>query len=322
MKRSASRRWRRAAAGILTAGLLLAAAVITVNSLLPQPVAPSITWTRLFEWSGLSQSLPLPEGELQVHFLDVGNADAALVRTGDHQMLIDAGEPTDGAAVVDYLKQQGVGALDYVVATHPDADHIGGLPEVLEAFPVGSVLMSYAKDEDTPTSYSYERLLTTLLDRDIAVIEAAPGQTYALGGASVDILGPASHFTESNNRSVVCRIAFGQRRFLMMGDAEKKAETALLETGADLSADVLKIGHHGSRSSTSEAFLKAVSPSHGVISCGTGNRYGHPHPETLDALQKAGLHIWRTDRDGTIVLTTDGRKLTVATQRGEEKDAA
>lgn len=321
MKPSAHRR-RRAAAGILTAGLLLAAIVITVNSLLPQPVVPSMTWTRLLEWSGLYQSLSLPDGELQVHFLDVGNADAVLVRTGDHQMLIDAGEPTDGDTVVDYLKQQGVKALDHVIATHPDADHIGGLPAVLESFPVDHMLMTYAQEEDTPTSYSYERLLTALLDQDIAVTEVAPGQTYALGSASVEILGPASYFAESNNRSVICRITFGQRRFLMMGDAEKKAENALLETGVDLSADVLKIGHHGSHSSTGTAFLKAVSPTHSVISCGAGNRYGHPHPDTLNTLLEAGIHIWRTDRDGTIVITTDGRRLTVGTEQGEENNAA
>lgn len=322
MGRPASRRRRCAAIGILTAGVLLAALVITINSYLPQPVVPSMTWTRLLEWSGLSQTQLLPEGKMQVHFLNVGNADAALIQTRDHQMLIDAGEPSDGGMVVDYLKGQGVEELDYVVATHPDADHIGGLPDVLEAFPVGHVLMTYPGEEDTPASYSYERLLTALLDQDVDVIEAVPGQTYELGGASVDILGPVEYYAESNNRSVVCRVTFGQRRFLLMGDAEKKAENALLETGTDLRADVLKVGHHGSRSSTDLAFLKAVSPSHAVISCGPGNRYGHPHPETLAVLQDSGVHTWRTDRDGTVVITTDGRRLTVGLEKGKEKTAA
>lgn len=318
MSRSSSRRKQRAGLGIVLAGLLLAAIVITVNSLLPRPVVPTMTWERLLDFSGLNHTQSLPEGELRVHFIDVGNADSTLVSTGTHHLLIDGGEPADGPEVVDYLQQQGVDRLEYVIATHPDADHIGGLSDVLEAFSVECVLMSCMDEDHMPTSYSYERLLNALLEQDIPVIEAVPGQQYGLGGATLDILGPAGTFTESNNMSVVCRITFGQRRFLMMGDAEKKAENALLQNGADLRADVLKIGHHGSRSSTGSKFLAAVSPTHAVISCGMDNRYGHPHPETLDVLQKNGANIWRTDLSGTIMMTTDGTKLTIAVEQTEE----
>ena len=134
----------------------------------------------------------------------------------------------------------------------------------------------------------------------------------------MDILGPQGDFADSNNMSVVCRVSFGNRRFLMMGDAEKKAENALISSGTDLRADVLKVGHHGSHSSTSSTFLATVAPDHAVISCGENNRYGHPHPETPALLQPRHTHIWRTDRQGTIVMTTDGDKLTVTTETGKE----
>lgn len=321
MGRTSSRRKKKSGIFIGVAGLLLAALVVTVNSLLPEPVVSALTWENLLEQAGLNHTQPPPEGELQVHFLDVGNADAALIRSGSHQMLIDGGEPADGKPVVDYLRKNGVERLDYVIATHPDADHIGGLPDVLEAFPVDHVLMSYMDDEHIPTSYSYERLLSTLLDQNIPVIEAAPGQQYTLGEATVDILGPEGVYDESNNMSVVCRITFGKRRFLMMGDAEKKAENALVKSGADLRADVLKVGHHGSHSSTGSVFLSAVSPAHAVISCGLDNRYGHPHPETLALLQQQQINVWRTDQSGTIVMTTDGDTLTIATEKGKESSS-
>lgn len=321
MSRSSARRRRYTRLAVLITALVVAAVAITLNSLLPQPLVPAVTWERLAGWSGLNRTRSIPDGEFQIHFIDVGNADAALLQTGDCHWLIDGGEPADGPVVVDYLRSQGVERLDYVVATHPDTDHIGGLPDVLEAFPVDHVLMTYMDGEDTPTSYTYERLLSTLLQQDIPVTEAKPGQQYALGEGVVDILGPTHTYSESNNMSVVCRITFGNRRFLMMGDAETKAETDLMESGADLSADVLKVGHHGSHSSTGTAFLKAVSPSHAVISCGAGNRYGHPHPETLDVLQQQGVHVWRTDVYGHIVMTTDGTELTVAVEKPEEAAA-
>lgn len=315
---SRSRPSRRLPFAIL--GVLLALVVlISVNSILPEPFAPVMTWNALIDRSGLNQTVTLPDGELQVHFLDVGNADAILVRTGEHQMLIDGGEAGDGDTIIDYLQEQGVDKLDLVIATHPDSDHIGGLSDVLKAFPVGQMLMTFMDDEHTPTSKTYERLLTTLDEQNIPVIEVEAGQQYTLGEATIDILGPVEQYEETNNISVVSRITFGHHRFLMMGDAEQEAEEALIQSGVDLSADVLKTGHHGSRSSTGEDFLRLVSPTHAVISCGVDNRYGHPHPETLETLQEQDVQIWRTDTDSTIVMTSDGVELTIDTAK---EDAA
>lgn len=314
-----SRKSSRRSPLVILGGLLALVVLISVNSLLPKPFAPAMTWNALIGRSGLNQTVTLPEGELQVHFLDVGNADSILVRSGEHQMLIDGGESGDGDTIIDYLQEQGVDKLDLVIATHPDTDHIGGLSDVLEVFPVEQVLMTFMDDEHTPTSKTYERLLTTLDEQNLTVIEAESGQQYTLGEATIDILGPLEQYDETNNMSVVSRITFGNHRFLLMGDAEQEAEEALIQSGVDLSADVLKTGHHGSRSSTGEDFLGVVSPTHAVISCGVDNRYGHPHPETLETLQNQGVQIWRTDTDSTIVMTSDGVELTIDTAK---EDAA
>ena len=290
---------------------------ITANSAMEPPLVPAMTWDALLGHSGLEHPVEMPKGELQVHFIDVGNADATLFLTGDKAMLIDAGEKGDGDLVVDYLQQKGVDKLDYVIATHPDADHIGGMADVLEQVPVDNLLLTFMEEEHTPTSFTYERFLTAIDEQNIPIIEAAPGQQYKLGEAVIDILGPVGTYEETNNMSVVSRVTFGNRRFLMMGDAEKEAETAIINSGVDLSADVLKAGHHGSRSSTTKKFLKLVSPTHAFLPCGADNRYGHPHPETLDALQQQKVTVWRADRDGTVVMTTNGENLTV-----RKKDAA
>ena len=186
---------------------------------------------------------------------------------------------------------------------------------VLEAFPTNRFLMAFMPEGYEPTTSVYLNLLETLDRRDIAVTEAEPGTRYTLGSARLDILGPAKMFEEKNNQSVVCALTFGERRFLFMGDAEKEAENALLSAGCDLSADWIKLGHHGSSSSSRRAFLEHVSPETAVITCGAGNSYGHPHEETLDTLRALDIVWYRSDRDGTIVTACDGKTIRVMTER-------
>ncbi|MBR3290120.1 MAG: MBL fold metallo-hydrolase [Clostridia bacterium] len=257
-----------------------------------------------------------PADELTVHMIDVGQGDATLIRQGDAAMLIDAGVTEQGDTVIAYLKSQGIERLQLVVATHAHADHIGGMTRVLKAFPVDTFVMKTLPDGVTPTTTTYERMLNTLLDRNVPVREAAVGDTYRLGDATVRILGPVRDFEKINDQSVVCLVTYGDRRFLFTGDAEYAAETALLKSGQDLTADVLKAGHHGSSDASSWSFLEAVQPSIALISCGKNNDYGHPHQELLKRFSRRSMEVYRTDQQGAVVVHTDGQSLSVTTEKG------
>lgn len=286
--------------------------LVTISEQLEKPFLP--TWEEIYQKVGFAEPEPLST-ELAVHVIDVGNADAILLRSGSANMLIDAGENSDGDVVVDYLRGQGVSKLDLVIATHADADHIGGMDTVIREIEVGEYVMSTMPEGYTPTTKTYTDVLEALLDRQVRVTEAKPGLTFALGEAQVDILGPVGEYTENNNQSVVCKVTFGARRFLFMGDAEKEAEDALLAAHTDLRADFVKLGHHGSHSSSQEKFLRQVAPEYAVITCGAGNSYGHPHSETLVTLNNLGISCYRCDEDGTIVVTTDGSTMDIRTQK-------
>ncbi len=243
----------------------------------------------------------IPDGELQVHFIDVGQADCALILQGDGAMLIDAGNNNDGDLVVDYLRDLGVTSLTYAVGTHPHEDHIGGLDTVLRKIPVENLLMPRIQT-DTKT---FEDVLDAAMDRGLSITAPRQNDTFSVGAAVVTAL-QCLETDDLNNASLIFRLDYGDVSFLFTGDAEAEAEEAVLGSRVPLNCDVLKVGHHGSSTSTTEAFLLAVSPDYAVISCGVGNDYGHPHRETVNALDAAGITTFRTDRLGTVVAATDG----------------
>ena len=251
---------------------------------------------------------PAPADSVAVHFIDVGQGDCTLVEAQGHFMLIDGGERGSETRVIKYLRQRKVGRLDYVVATHPHSDHIGGLAYgVLAAFPVGTVIAPRFSKENTPATQTYEKFLdavAVLAANGTAAEYARPGQAYALGEARFTILGPLSEDGENyNNDSVVLRLEYQNSAALFTGDAEKSAEKALVKQyGEGLRADLLKAGHHGSKTSSAEAFLRAVMPGDAVICCGAGNSYNHPSTETLERFEALGITVHRTDIEGNIVL--------------------
>lgn len=249
-------------------------------------------------------------GRLAVHFIDVGQGDSILLQLPDRQtMLVDAGPNEAGSAVVSYLQEQGVEKIDYLVATHPHADHIGGMDNVIQAFEIVKVYMPRV----TTTTESFESVLRSLKAKGLKITPAKAGLTILdRNGLKISFAAPCrSGYEDLNNWSAVLKVRYGGISFLLTGDAQAESEQEMLASGADMKADVLKVGHHGSYSSTTPAFLKAVSPKYAVISVGAGNDYGHPHRETLARLASAGVKVYRTDRDGTVIFVSDGKTLTV-----------
>ena len=274
------------------------------------------TWDDIFEVAGLEpENKPAAEGELQVHFIDVGQADCMLVTCNGQNLLIDAGNNADGDGVVQYLNNQGVEKLDMVIGTHPHEDHIGGLDNVIDAFDVDTVIMPKIPDSIVPTTETYTSVLESIQNKGLKITTPVYGTTYELGGAVLTILGPVAEYEDLNNMSVVCRLSYGDVSFLFTGDAEGEAESDILLKSPSLQSTVLKFGHHGSNTSSCAAWLDAVQPEYGVIMCGTGNKYGHPHQETLDAIEERGIRAFRTDLDGTIVMTSDGETISVTTEK-------
>ncbi len=265
-------------------------------------------------------------GRLQVLALDVGQGDSLLIISpGGKNVLIDAGTPQSGDEVVAALQKHGISSLDLVVATHPHSDHIGGIRRVLDNFPVRNFLDS---GQDYPSA-TYERLLRSIKEKGVNYIAAKKGQTFELdSGARLEVLNPmgdGSWITEvrsggsvQNANSVVLRLSYGSFAMIFTGDAEAETEAEIMKAGRNLGAQVLKVGHHGSRYASSSDFLSAVRPQVAIISCGADNKYGHPSQETLNRLRRHQIQVYRTDLHGEIVIVSDGSSFQVQPVREVE----
>jgi competence protein ComEC len=232
-----------------------------------------------------------------------------LVQSRKNAVLIDGGEKKTQNILVNYLRNAGITTLDYVVATHPHSDHIGGLAEVVLQFDVKNVLMP----EAIHTTATFEKLLDAVEKKGLAVTVPSVGDKIKAGIIKFTVLAPGREFKDLNDMSVVLRMAYGKTSFLFTGDAAAQSEKEMLKSGLSLSASVLKAGHHGSRTSTSAEFLDAVRPSVVVVSCGKGNSYGHPHKEFLERVNQPKRHItlFRTDESGTVIMAADRKKIKI-----------
>lgn len=262
-------------------------------------------------------SIPAPEEgrELQIQYLDVGQADASLIRLPNGQtMLIDAGGNATADQLVEYIKGQGIQRIDFLIGTHPHEDHIGGLDKVVDAFSIGEIYLPKIADSQVPTTKTYEDVLTAIEKKGLRINRGKAGTVmFQKEELSAELLAPNSDdYDGLNSYSIVVMLTYGEKKFLFMGDAETDSEEEILARFG-VKADVLKCGHHGSSTSTSQAFLDKVSPEYAVISCGKDNSYGHPHQETLEALEKKNVAVYRTDLHHTIVASSDGENLTFTT---------
>lgn len=258
---------------------------------------------------------PPADSTFSIRFIDVGQADAALVECDGHYMLIDGGNKEDSSLMYSVLKTSGISKLDIVVGTHAHEDHIGGLPGALN-YATADMILCPVTSYDSDAFNDFAKYATS---NGGGITIPNVGNKYSLGSASINILG-VNGDSDINNTSIVLKITYGQTSFLFTGDAEREAEQAILNSGADLSATVLKVGHHGSDTSTTYPFLREIMPQYAVISVGTGNSYGHPTEDTLSRLRDADVTLYRTDLQGDIICTSDGSTVSFSVERNAGAD--
>lgn len=272
-------------------------------------------------WNGVSKSIKVnqniveEEGKFYAHFIDVGQADCELLKCGDDIVLIDAGDVDGFESISSYLDSQGVKEIDYFIITHMHADHMGSAAKVIENYKPKNIIMTKLTKENTPTNDIYKHLLETLSECDAKIIQAKPGTAYELPSFGFVVLAPNGNYSELNNTSVVIKAYFGDTSYLFQGDAEAQSENDILKNGFKVGADVLKLGHHGSKTSNTAKYLDAVSPKVAVACCGKNNKYNHPSQEVLERLEERNIECFRTDNNGNIVVVSDGKEISVITER-------
>jgi competence protein ComEC len=259
------------------------------------------------------QSTEPPISKLTVHFIDVGQADAALVQCVDDTMLIDGGNVADSNLIIAYLKKQNITKIDYMICSHAHEDHVGGLSAPLSVMPVGAIYAPAAESD----SKAYQNFKRKAAEQNTEIIHPVNYESFPLGSSNVEIIASPLNADNLNNTSIILKVTHKNKSFLFTGDAEREEEQKLLDKGL-LKSDVLKVGHHGSDTSTSYPFLREIMPESAVISVGKDNSYGHPSETVLSRLRDADAQVYRTDLQGDIIMTSDGNNITVTTAKNED----
>lgn len=244
---------------------------------------------------------------IQIHYIDVGQGDSIFIELPNKKaMLIDAGESSKGKVVANYITDLGYSKIDYIVGTHPHADHIGGLAHIINNFDIGDIYMP----KIVSTSKTYENLINTISEKGLKITSAKAGMSIVSeNDLNINIIGPNEEYKDLNNSSVVIKIVYKDRKFLFMGDAETESEDDIMTT--DVSADVIKVGHHGSDTSSGKTFVSEVNPKYAIIMVGNNNKYKHPYQIIIDRWTGVGAKVYRTDINGNIIVTSDGKSLDI-----------
>lgn len=250
----------------------------------------------------------LPDGELRIHYLDVGQGDSILIENAGEYMLIDAGNNEDGKLLVKYFKNLGIKKFTYLVGTHAHEDHIGGMDDVINNFEVSNFYMP----DVVTTTKTFEDVIEALENKNIYFDTPKIGDNFNFGGCNFLVLNVSNDDSDLNDTSIVLRLVYGKNKFLFTGDATSVVEDKILKLGYDISSDVLKVPHHGSEYSNSLKFIKKVNPEYSIISVGAYNSYNHPHNKAIKNLESVGSTIYRTDKDGTVIVSSDGENINIS----------
>lgn len=277
-----------------------------VNNLIEENLNISANTTNTISINTVGNTVVSADSKLQIYYFDVGQADAELIIADGQSMLIDAGNNEDGPLLVNYIKGLGIQKIDYLVGTHPHEDHIGGLDDIISNFDIGKIYMP----DVTTTTATFQSVLEAISAKGLSITRCEIGNTFGLGDGICTIMSVENEQQSNLNlNSIVIHLSYGEKTFLFMGDAEKEIEEKISWP----KIDVLKVAHHGSDTSSTEKFLNSVKTDTAIVSVGSNNIYSLPAKSTLDTLTKVGAKVYRTDTDGTILLTSDGKNYTVQT---------
>lgn len=272
-------------------------------------------WHKVNVFSGAVDGIKVADTDFAVYYLDVGQSDCSIVICDDEVLVLDTGSYPQLLDIQEALYSLEVEKIDYLVITHQHDDHMSGAERLLGLYEVENIIMPKLSEDNAVNSETYDRLLHTIADNKVNPIAAQSIQSFKLGSATIDILSPQKQYKELNNMSIVMKINYGETSFLFQGDAESPVENALLSSDFDLSADVLKLGHHGSKTASTEKYLDAVKPSVAIVSCGQGNSYGHPRDTVMEYLVERDIDYYVTVDNGDITVASDGENIEVFTQK-------